>query len=154
MKMAMVSFDTRATAKRATVAILDNAVGDGTADDTDALQQAMDAAYVVEGVPDKLYRVTKPLRWTPDTILLNTRLVVDIKDRDAVFMDWTGLGDRGVYMFGCEVFSKCPQGTVLLRLDTPDKNTPQRSFLDLVRWTGAQNRKTEDDKFIEFYTFP
>lgn len=151
--MAFTDFNAPAS-KVATIALLDDAVGDGVADDTASLQAALDAAFVVEGKPDQLYRVTRPLKFSPDTIVLNVRLVVDVADKAAVVMDWTGLTDARVYMFGCEVFSKSPQGTVLLRIPTPDKDKPQRCFLDLVRWTGAQNRQTEDGKFIEFYTFP
>lgn len=150
--MSFTDFNTHPT-KAATCAVID-AVGDGVADDTDAVQAALSAGYVVQGKPDKVYRVTKPLKWDPETTLLNTNMVVDMQDKTAVFMDWTGLGNAGVFMFGGEVFSKCPQGTVLLRMDTPPKDKPQRCFLDLVRWTGVQLRKSEDGKVLEFHTFP
>jgi hypothetical protein len=150
--MSFTDFNTQ-PAKQATCAVI-GAVGDAIADDTDAVQGALDAGYVVQGKPDQLYRITRPLRVRPETVLLNLRLVVDIQDPTAVFMDWTGLGNAGVFMFGGEVFSKCPQGTVLLRLDTPPKDTPQRCFIDLVRWTGVQMRKSADEKKVEFYTFP
>ena len=139
--------------KIATASLID-AVGDGVADDTQALQTAIDSGYVVEGNPEHMYRVTKPIKIHPETILLNIRFIVDMESEDDVFIDWSGLSDSHVYMFGCEFLSKSPQGTVLLRLDTPDPKKPQRSFLDLIRWSNAKSRKTGDDKFIEFYTYP
>jgi len=139
--------------KTATAALID-AVGDGLADDTQALQTALDSAHVVEGNPEHFYRATKPLKIYPDTILLNIRFIVELESEDDVFLDWSGLRDSGVYMFGCEFLSKSPQGTVLLRLDSPIPETPQRSFLDLVKWSNAKSRVTGDKKFIEFYTYP
>jgi len=142
------------TRKRAACSYI-GGVGDGLADDSDSLQNAVESGYVVQGRVDKVYRVTKPIKWYSDTILINCRIVYDCQDNNVVLNDWTGMSDMGLFILACEISSKCKQGTVILKIDNPvDENVSQRSYLDLVQWSNVKVRKSEDQKYIEFYTYP
>lgn len=138
--------------KSRTVAVIDG-VGDGIADDTAAIQTAIDAAYVVvQNDAEKVYRVTAPLKSPAKTILLNVRIVMDFADPDAVMLDWADKSTAGVYYFGGEIVTKSRQGTVALRLPLNKTNAPQECFLAMVSTPGFKVREREG--VTEMYTFP